>query len=283
MEEVTSYHPLLEWNRLRGCRAGIEYDFRDSVDPVACLEAAREWGRWAQVNYEEYNGVGLDRHLRALRVCYAFGARFYTFYNWQRIEPNDRWAGYVGDFCKDGPKALALDRPADASQSFAMSSSHAFTADVPTSWATVNEVCLTVDAPGEYTLTAYDSAGRERVLGFRRKLVSEAGSVCFDLPNCIPTNTCRRPYCLVTRGDGKEFGLLSDSSGEPAVSLYSDSRRERMQSLVICWRADAEALISELKGRHLPGLETAERLLRSGDYRRAYEEAVRLEASSPRD
>lgn len=267
MHEVTDYHPLLGWNRLKGCRAGVEYDFRDAGDPVAWMEVVREWGRWSQVNYEEFNGVGLDRHLRALRVCYAFGARFYTFYNWQRVDETEhRWVEYVSEFCKDEPKTLVHEASVKSSNEFPVS--------IPTTWATVNEISLIVDAPGEYTITVYDSAKKERVLGFRRKTATAMGVLSFDLPNCIPTRFYQEPYFTIAKDQG-EFSLPLVST----VSLYSDSRRERMQSLLICWRADAQALISELEKRRLPGLEMAERLYRDGDYRRAYEAAVKIETS----
>lgn len=275
MCQVTTYHPSLERNRLKGCRAGLQ---GIPVPAVTNLERAREFGRWAQVNYEENNGRGVEQHLRVLRACYAFGARFYNFYSWQSINRDDKWMHYVRDFCGDEPRALVFERPADASSSFSTPNSHAFSADVPPDWATVNEVVIAVDAPGEYVVTVYDSPDKEQVLGFRRKQIREAGPAGFDLPNSVPTDAFRRPYVTVTRSDGGDFGLLTNPDGEPVLSLYSDSRRERTQSLLICWRADAQELITELKGKHAPGLAAAEQFFRAGDYRKAYEEAVRAEA-----
>ena len=276
MEEVTDYHPLLEWNRLNGCRTGIEYDFRDNLSPAAWADVTREWGRWSQVNYEENNGIGKDRHLRALRACYAYGCRFYNFYNWQSIDQADRWREYVRTFCADKPRMMVFDRPAGDSTDYARGSRHEFTAEVPTDWATINEVNLTVDTPGEYTLTIFESAEKTRTLGFRRVTVTETGRLRFDLPNCIPTDKFSRPY-FVVEGDGRDFGMLKDKEGDLVVSLYSDSRRERTQSLLICWRADAESLIRELRARHAPDLDAAGKLFAEGKYVRAYEEALRIE------
>jgi len=273
MEQVTSYHPGLEWNRLQGCRTGIE----DMAAPAAAyLGVAREWGRWSQINYEENNGKGAEWHLRALRASYAYGARFYTFYNWQSINSEGYWIKYVQRFCEDKPVNVIWEN-GDKGASVVTSLSHAFVIDTPFEWPLMNEVDLNVNQPGDYIVTVYDSPDKDRVLGYRRRTVLKAGLARFDLPNSISIDDRKQVYITISRIDGKTFGLLISPDNKPVGSLCCDYSRERAQSLLISWRADAESLISELKGRNAKSLAPAGKLLKSGSYRRAYEAEVKVE------
>lgn len=275
MDQVTRYHPALEWNRLRGCRTGIE----DVPTPaVSYLSAAREWGRWAQVNFEENNGKGTDQHLRALRAAYAFGARFYTFYNWQTINKEGRWADYVRKFCADAPESNVVERHESDGLSYVTAKLHAFNIDTPSDWPAFNVIDMTVTKPGEYELRVYDSPEKTRLLGFRVKSIPQFGAIVFDLPNCVPLDDRRQVYVTVARTDGKEFGLLMNPGNQWIGTLRLDSRREREQSLLVCWRADAKSLVDELAKQGVQGLPAVRELYESGRYRRAYEAAVRLES-----
>ena len=97
------------------------------------------------------------------------------------------------------------------------------------------------------------------------------------LPNSVPVEYGGKPCFAIERADRKPFGLMRNPGGDPVVSLYSDSRRERMQSLLISWRADAESLISELSAKKSDELAAAQKLFDKGEYRKAYEEAIRIE------
>lgn len=278
MDQVSTYHPGLEWNRLRGCRAGIE----DVAYPaVFYLEKAREWGRWSQVNYEENNGLTTDVHLRALRVCHAFGARFYTFYNWQTINANSAWINYVRAFCADTSRRLVVEEVAQAEAAFLIGTFRENTLSFPASAGYFNEIELTVDRPGDYILQVYDDLLRGRLLAYRVKNVPAAGLARFDLPNCVPVDQWRNPYGVLTRTDGGSFGVLANPNGKPVCKIYADSARERIQSLMVCWRADAQALIADLKSRKMPDRELAEQFYAAGDYRRAYEAAASIDAAYP--
>ena len=275
MDEVTKYHPGLEWNRLHGCRTGIE----DVPSPaVSYLSAAREWGRWSQVNYEENNGKGTEWHVRTLRACYAYGARFYTFYNWQSINKEGRWAEYVRKFCADAPEQMVVERHESDGLSYVTGKTHAFTVDTPPDWPAFNAIDMTVTKPGEYVLRVYDSPEKTRLLGYRSKYVPQLGAIDFDLPNCVPLDDRRQVYITVTRTDGREFGLLMNPGDQWIGTLRCDSARERAQSLLVCWRADAEALIDDLTKQCTKGLETARKFYDAGSYRKAYETAAKLEA-----
>lgn len=277
MDQVTTYHPGLEWNRLRGCRPGLE----DVANPAArYLERTREWGRWSQVNYEENNGLAINLHLRALRACYAFGARMYHFYNWQSINAGGQWTAYVQAFCADGPRAMVRQVAALPTATYQTVSTCRFTINVPSSWATLNEIAVSLNSPGDYTLKVYDTSAMSRAVGYRRKIVDAAGVVRFDLPNCIATDQSPSPYAVLTRTDGMPFGVLANPTSF-VWSAWSDSGRERTQSLLLCWRADAHALIADLKAKGVPELGLAEQLFAAGDYRRAYDEASRLEKAIP--
>jgi hypothetical protein len=274
MKAVTSYHPLLEWNRLAGCRTGLE----EVAQPeTAYLDVTREWGRWSQVNYEENNGRGTEWHLRTLRACYAFGARFHNFYNWQSINGDGKWTEYVQAFCHDKPISPVFERKTEPAASFVRAASHAFSVEVPPDRPLVSLVAVNLDTPGEYVLMVYNGAEKERLLGYRRMLVAKAGVAQLDLPNSAPVGYGSKPCFVIERADRKPFGLMRNPSGDPVVSLYSDSRRERMQSLLISWRADAESLISELSAKRSTELAAAQKLFDKGEYREAYEEAVRVE------
>ncbi len=275
MDQVTHYHPSLEWDRLHGCRTGIE----DVPTPaVSYLSAAREWGRWSQVNFEENNGKGTEQHLRALRASYIYGARFYTFYNWQTINGDGRWTDYVRKFCADAPESNVIERHESDGLSYVTGRTHAFTIDTPPDWPAFNVIDMTVTKPGEYQLRVYDTAEKTRLLGFRVKSVPQLGAIIFDLPNCVPLDDRRQVYVTVARTDGKDFGLLMNPGDKWIGTLRCDSARERAQSLLVCWRADAKALIDDLTAQGVKGLETARKLYDAGAYRRAYEAAVRLES-----
>jgi len=277
MDQVTKYHPGLEWSRLRGCRTGIE----DVPSPAASyLGAAREWGRWSEVNYEENNGKGTEWHVKALRACYAYGARFYTFYNWQSINKEGRWLEYVRKFCADEPNQAVLERHEGDGLGYENARTHAFTVDTPADWAVFNEMDVTVTKPGEYVLCVYDAPEKTRLLGYRRKLIPQLGAANFDIPNCVPIDDRRQVYVSLTRADGQEFGLLMNPGYAWIGTLRCDSARERAQSLLVCWRADAKSLIADLTKQGIKGLETARKLYDSGSYRRAYEAAAKLETAT---
>ena len=277
MDQVTSYHSGLEWNRLVGCRAGLE----DIPYPAArYLERTREWGRWSQVNYEENNGLSTSLHLRSLRACYAFGARMYHFYNWQSINASGQWKAYVQAFCGDGPRALVSQVSALSTATYQTVSTCAFTMSVPSNWATLNEIVIPVNSPGDYTLKVYDSLAMSRLVGYRRKIVDTAGNVRFDLPNCVATDQSAYPRVVLTRTNGQPFGVLMNSSA-PVWSAWSDSGRERIQSLLVSWRSDAQALIAELKAKGVQELDLADQLFAAGDYKKAYDEASRVEKAIP--
>ncbi len=278
MDAVTKYHPILEWNRLHGCRAGLE-DLKEPLTPY--LDVTREWGRWSQVNYEENNGRGTDWHIRVLRACYAYGARFYAFYNWQSINGKGHWTKYVQDFCDDGAIPTVFERKAEKGAAFKPSAAHAFALEMPWDWPFFNDLTVTVDRSGEYTAIVYNSEKKERVLGYRFLSVSKAGPVRFSFPNSIPVERGGKPYVLISRTDSKPFGLLRNSDRDLVVTLGMDYRRERLQSLMTIWRADAQSLISDLGAQ--PGLTAAQKLLNTGDYRKAYEAAIKVERSNKKD
>ena len=273
MDKVTKYHPVLEWNRLRGCRAGLE-DLTEPLIPYA--DVTREWGRWSQVNYEENNGRSIEWHIRVLRACYAYGARFYAFYNWQSINGEGRWTEYVQEFCADGPVAMVCETKAGPGASFKASTAHAFAVDMPVDWPFFNDLSVSVDKPGEYMAIVYDDEKKGRALGYRLISVSKPGSVRFTFPNSIPVEYGGKPYILVSRVDSRPFGLRKNANGGPVVTLAMDYSRERMQSMMMTWRADARSLISDL-GAQKSKLAAANKLLNAGDYRKAYEAAIRVE------
>ncbi len=276
MDKLTKYKPVLEWNRLNGCRAGLE----GLNDPLtSCLDVTREWGRWAQVNYEENNGRGTEWHLRELRASYAYGARFYNFYNWQGINKEGRWLEYVNKFCKDGTKAIVFERKADADSSFVKSQAHGFAVEIPVDWPIFNGVRLSVEKPGEYQITVYDSEKKGRALGYRDMYVSDPAQARFDLQNAVNVEYGAKPFIKVVRADGKPFGLRKNKYGEVVTTISMDYGRERAQSMLTCWRADAAALIADLSARSAAGLSIAKGLLNKGDYRKAYEEAIQVECA----
>lgn len=278
MDQVTTYHPGLEWNRLKGCRPGLE----DVANPaVLYLEKAREWGRWAQVNYEENNGLSTDIHLRALRVCHAFGARFYNFYNWQRINSDNAWINYVRQFCAQSSRTLVAQQTAMPGAGMLSGDLRQVSINAIPSAGYFNKIELTLGTPGEYILRVYDNVSMSRLLAYRTKTVPAAGLVRFHLPNCVPLDGWPNPCVVITRSGNEVFTILTNPDGRIVHSAYADSARERIQSLMICWRADAQTLLADLRAKGLPGLETAEHYFAAGDYRRAYEAAAQVDAAYP--
>lgn len=278
MDQVTDYHPGLEWNRLNGCRAGLE----DVANPVVTyLEKAREWGRWSQVNYEENNGISTDVHLRALRACYAFGARFYNFYNWQTINSNNSWINYVRSFIADTSLTTITQQLALIGAEYVDTLSCEVSKTAGVSAPLINQINFKVSPAGDYVVRVYDSPSKNRLFAYRLKTVPVAGSVYFDLPNCISLDSWPSPYVVLSRNDGQHFGVWTNPNGSVVWSEQADSARERTQSLMICWRSDAQALIADLRSKNMPGLELADQLFDAGDYRLAYEAAALVDSTYP--
>ena len=274
MGPVTTYHPGMEWNRLQGCRAGLE----GLAHPAAgYLSRAREWGRWAQVNSEENTGTSTSLHLRDLRACYAFGARFYNFYNWQAVNSAGAWTSYVQSFCADGNRYLVRQITAQPTAKYSSVSSISFTISIPSSCPVINEIDLTLNTPADYIVQVYDSSSRGRLLAYRRKTIATTGLAVFDLPNCVSTDTWTAPYVSIARADGQQFSVYVSSGNAAIYSVWADVVRERTQSLLVSWRTDAQTLLSELADKQPPGLNLAYQAFAAGDYRGAYESAIPID------
>lgn len=91
-------HPASEWAYADNARSGIEGIWSQPSD----FYRVREWGRWANVNREENDGMDIDVHLWDLRVAYMMGADIYNSYNWQAIGAQ-RFFDYVDEFLKEFP------------------------------------------------------------------------------------------------------------------------------------------------------------------------------------
>lgn len=114
-------HPASEWAYAEGARAGIEGMFAMPSD----YYRVREWGKWANVNREENDGMSIDLHLWDLRVSYALGADLYNSYNWDSIGA-ERFFAYVKEFTSNLP--VASSTPAQVGSldryTFKMKTSH---------------------------------------------------------------------------------------------------------------------------------------------------------------
>jgi|GEM_PF-1756802 len=90
--------PYAEVARVKGARLGVEMLWKTDMD---ALWRIREWGRWANVNREEYDGFSYSYHVATLQACYIMGADMLNSYNWDSMNREGDPIRYFNEFLKN--------------------------------------------------------------------------------------------------------------------------------------------------------------------------------------
>ena len=102
--------PYAEVAHAPHARLGVEMLWKTDFD---ALWRIREWGKWANVNREEYDGYSFPYHVATLQSCYIMGADMLNSYNWQPMgregDPIRYFNEFINNVGSGGRVILAAD------------------------------------------------------------------------------------------------------------------------------------------------------------------------------
>ncbi len=230
-------HPASEWGYARGARTGIEGMYTMPSD----FYRVREWGRWANLNREENDGMSIDLHLWDLRVAYAMGSDLYNSYNWHAIGP-ERVFAYVKEFLTEFPVVKL------APASVRSLDKYAFKMKAPMKLQAFSRIELPVRLTGAFKGTVSVGLvypGGRAISSEYESLDLMPGDHTIGVEFTTPAECSWRDEVLVVLYSFDRSGRMAldrinlnpDASSE--IKLILDMRAQRALSLAVIARAEA--------------------------------------------
>ncbi len=231
LEGTGHARPYAEVARVNGARLGVEMIWKTDMD---ALWRIREWGTWATVNREEFDGFSITYHVATLMANYMMGADMLNSYNWQPMNREGDPLEYFNRFMnaiKSGGRVTLSERKR-AGEWFPLEEwSGALGRNDALPWGNQITLELKCNRLGSYLHLWLTDGENGAVVAYRLLEYSDialGGPTTLDLGDFIHLEQTDRVYLHLAADEGWEyFGSAEGPDYALLLNLPVERRRSR--------------------------------------------------------